>query len=434
MIATRSLRKSPGFTIMEILVVLATVGILGAIALPFYRDYMIRAEVMGSFDFAESMRAKVMLDDAEGRLKEGLIYPASGSGRTEPLATLGWTPGKPGTGLKGRMTAGLYLPRIGESEVAGFVLEWRESGDWHCVSAAKYPDPRQSPLDAKYLPAACREGSGPMARPTGGSAAAPTCPADQELVTLSTGPACTPKCAPGQTRDSANPANCKPLVCGANEMKHPNTGACINIGSQPDCGPTGDPHIAYSSDNTPGWSCFPKCAPGQIRAPNNWFSCIPDPNAKPPAAAVAMPTASAVPAAPAAAAAAAAAAKPAAASTSAPAANQPSVKCHVCDPSVPELCELVSVETTCTYPNNWCVTVINNNADSTKGVTRRCGNFEKDARLEWWHGSSDNDKCRERIDVEQYVDFTCTFACNKDNCNQSGRSLRPEEDSLYKDQ
>jgi hypothetical protein len=104
----------------------------------------------------------------------------------------------------------------------------------------------------------------------------------------------------------------------------------------------------------------------------------------------------------------------------------------VCDPALPELCELVTVETTCTAPNNFCFTFIDNHADGTKTVQRSCGNFER-AYREWWQGTSDDDKCRERIDIEQHLDFTCTFACEKDNCNQSGRSLRPADDELYMD-
>ena len=93
---------------------------------------------------------------------------------------------------------------------------------------------------------------------------------------------------------------------------------------------------------------------------------------------------------------------------------------------------MVTVETTCTAPNNFCFTFIDNHEDGTKTVQRSCGNFAR-AYREWWQGTSDDDKCRERIDVEQKLDFTCTFACEKDNCNQSGRSLRPDDDALYMD-
>ena len=79
------------------------------------------------------------------------------------------------------------------------------------------------------------------------------------------------------------------------------------------------------------------------------------------------------------------------------------------------------------------MTFVDNHADGSKAVTRRCGSFEKDARTEWWLGTSDDDKCRERIDIEQHVNFRCTFACNAPNCNQPGGSLRPAEDSLYID-
>jgi hypothetical protein len=99
---------------------------------------------------------------------------------------------------------------------------------------------------------------------------------------------------------------------------------------------------------------------------------------------------------------------------------------------MPELCEQITVETTCTAPNNFCFTFVDNHADGSKSVSRSCGNFQR-AWTEWYQGTSDDDKCRERVDLTTTFGFTCTFACEKDNCNQSGRSLRPEDDSLYID-
>jgi hypothetical protein len=407
---------------------------------------LIRAEVMGAFEFAESMRTKVMVDDSDGLLKgNGILFESKNTNETVQL--LYWSRNEPG--LNGRMTAALNLPRISDALLPGFDLEWRENGDWHCVSAAKHVKPPKSGkpapavLDAKYLPAACRD-AGPMLAPKSStssppsSVATPTCPADKEMVTLSTGPACTNKCSEGKVRDSTNPAACKDVVCKPDEKKGPN-GACVNVGTKPDCGPDGDSHIVFTNDNTPKWSCFPKCDAGKIRDPNDWFSCIADPNAKPVAQAPVAKPASVVSAPAPVAAPAAKSATPAtppggaapAGTLLRPAATaQQSIQCHVCDPAMKDLCEQVTVETTCTYPNNFCITFVDNHDDGTKSIDRRCGNF-RDADMEWYNGTSDDDKCRERINVQQKLAFRCTFACETGNCNAPSNGVRPPEDSLY---
>ncbi|MFK3737484.1 type IV pilin protein [Massilia sp. TN1-12] len=48
-LTTSSLRRARGFTLIELLIVVAIVGILSAIAVPQYRDYVIRARLTEAF-------------------------------------------------------------------------------------------------------------------------------------------------------------------------------------------------------------------------------------------------------------------------------------------------------------------------------------------------------------------------------------------------
>jgi hypothetical protein len=276
----------------------------------------------------------------------------------------------------------MKLPGQGDQPKSALALQRMPNGGWICTSAAKVG--KADALEEKYLPATCHGGGSTLA--AGGTTTASTCPPGQEMVALTsagkTHDACTPKCATGQTRDAANPTQCNnPLV------------ANVPVTPVPPAQPASN-SVATTK----------------------------------PAAASATPAVAATPAA-----------KPATAAAPAGTARRPgatgeaSIQCHLCDPNLPpELCELMSVADTCKAPNNFCFTFVDNHADGSKTVQRSCGNFER-AYREWWQGTSDDDKCRERIDSEQKLDFTCTFACETPNCNQSGGSLRPPVDSLYQD-
>ena len=58
----RSFQK--GFTLIELMIVVAIIGILAAVALPAYQDYTIRSRVTEGLSLASSIKSNIATDGA----------------------------------------------------------------------------------------------------------------------------------------------------------------------------------------------------------------------------------------------------------------------------------------------------------------------------------------------------------------------------------
>jgi type IV pilus assembly protein PilA len=130
-----------GFTLIELMIVVAIIGILAAVALPAYQDYTVRSRVSELAIMASGMKATV----GENIANNGAIDANSCDGVTNiSVAT---------ANVASSACAAGVITVTGTAAAKAVVLTYTPTLDadgkiqWACTSAAG---------DAKYVPAECR--------------------------------------------------------------------------------------------------------------------------------------------------------------------------------------------------------------------------------------------------------------------------------------
>lgn len=139
-----------GFTLIELMIVIAIVGILAAVALPAYQDYTVRAKL--SEVIARGSEAKTSVAEAfaaKGNLSFNTApFNEGAAGKVRDVA---WTPGAVGVAKITLTVAGTGT----DPAVAGKLLDLRVTGTtngvvtWACGGGG-------TDIAAKYLPGSCK--------------------------------------------------------------------------------------------------------------------------------------------------------------------------------------------------------------------------------------------------------------------------------------
>ncbi|MCX7264065.1 MAG: prepilin-type N-terminal cleavage/methylation domain-containing protein [Betaproteobacteria bacterium] len=155
--------KQQGFTLIELMVVIAIIGVLGALALPAYQDYAVRAKV--SEMMLAATQCKTAVTEAVSTASQADVsavlpqacetqsskYVASMAVNANGVITVSGNP----SGLRGSTSSSanaLSLSPIqtGSSLLNGVTDGGKSIASWNCGPAST------NPIEAKYLPSSCK--------------------------------------------------------------------------------------------------------------------------------------------------------------------------------------------------------------------------------------------------------------------------------------
>jgi len=140
-----------GFTLIELMIVVAIIGILAAIAIPAYQDYITRAQVSEAVTLGGGLKSPLAEYAADkGAWPTGLVAPTGTPTSTQITATLVGKYATVTNAVGGTWPAGTVTVTMTTGNASGgtiFFATADKGSDWNCTGGT---------IIAKYRPNACK--------------------------------------------------------------------------------------------------------------------------------------------------------------------------------------------------------------------------------------------------------------------------------------
>lgn len=150
-----------GFTLIELMIVVAIIGILAAIAIPAYQDYITRAQVSEAVTLGGGLKSPLAEYGADKNAWPALVAPTATPTSGQLNATLVGKYATVTNAVTGTYPAGVINVTMNTGKASGGVLQFTTANggsSWACGKATVdgVTGGTGTTIDAKYLPNACK--------------------------------------------------------------------------------------------------------------------------------------------------------------------------------------------------------------------------------------------------------------------------------------
>ena len=150
----RSMQK--GFTLIELMIVVAIIGILAAVALPAYQDYTIRAKVSEIILAASSAKVAVSEHAQANGMMNSMTTPVA-TQASKFVASVSYNAIDASNGVIIALATAAEPKLTGTGVQFAGLLQGNGQVVWTCAAAATSGSITvAATMDAKYLPASCK--------------------------------------------------------------------------------------------------------------------------------------------------------------------------------------------------------------------------------------------------------------------------------------